>query len=89
VCEQVPDSNLNTAQGSDLDKGPYLRMSSSGEVAAEDLQPASPANTGKIGLMSSDQHISWTSSAFDGWLFEQKSGTIFGELDFFLVHMNG
>jgi hypothetical protein len=46
VCEQVPDSNLNTAQGSDLDKGPYLRMSSSGEVAAEDLQPASPANTG-------------------------------------------
>jgi hypothetical protein len=52
-------------------------MSSSGEVAAEDLQPASPANTGKIGLMSSDQHISWTFSAFDGWLFEQKSGTIF------------
>ncbi|KAH8932609.1 hypothetical protein BDL97_19G082700 [Sphagnum fallax] len=43
---EVPDSNLNTAQGSDLDKGPYLRMSSSGEVAAEDLQPASPANTG-------------------------------------------
>jgi hypothetical protein len=46
MCEQVPDSNLNIAQGSDLDKGPYLRMSNGGEVAAEDLQPASPANAG-------------------------------------------
>ncbi len=89
MCEHVPDSNLNTAQGSDLDKGPYLRISKSGEVAAEDLQPASPANTDKLGLMSSDQHISWAFSVFDGWLFEQKSGTIFGKLDFFLAHMNG
>ncbi|CAK9211076.1 unnamed protein product [Sphagnum troendelagicum] len=42
---EISVSNLNTAQGSDLDKGPYLRMSDSGEVAAEDLQPASFANT--------------------------------------------
>jgi hypothetical protein len=27
--EQVSVSNLNIAQGSDLDKGPYLRMSES------------------------------------------------------------
>ncbi len=46
--EQISVSNLNTAQGSDLDKGPYLRMSDSGEVAAEDLQPASFANTGNL-----------------------------------------
>jgi hypothetical protein len=58
-------------------------------VAAEDLQQASPANTGKIGLMTLDQHICWTFSVFDGWLFEQKSGTICGKLAFFLVHMNG
>jgi hypothetical protein len=66
-----------------------LRTLNSGEVAAEDLQPASPAYTGKIGLMSSDQHISWTFSVLNGWLFEQKNGTICGKLDFFLVHMNG
>jgi hypothetical protein len=64
-------------------------MSNSGKVAAEDLQPASPANAGKVGLTSSDQHISWTFSVFDGSLLEQKCGTIFGKLDFFLVHMNG
>ncbi len=58
-------------------------MSNSGKVAAEDLQPASPANTAKIGLMRSNQHISWTFSVSDGWLFEQKSGTICGKLDFF------
>jgi hypothetical protein len=45
--EQVSVSNLNIAQGSDLDKGPYLRMSESREVAVEDLQPTSLANTGQ------------------------------------------
>jgi len=37
----------------------------------------------------STQHISWTFSVLNGWLFEQKGGTICGKLDFFLVHMNG
>jgi hypothetical protein len=59
-------------------------MSNRGEVAAEDLQPTSPANTGKIGLMSLDQHISWTFSVFDGWLFEQKVVLFLANLIFFL-----
>jgi hypothetical protein len=54
---EISVSNLNTAQGSDLDKGPYLRMSDSGEVAAEDLQPASFANTGPLNRRENSREI--------------------------------
>jgi len=54
---EIAVSNLNTAQGSDLDKGPYLRMSDSGEVAAEDLQPASFVNTGSLNRRENSREI--------------------------------